>query len=137
MIARKHVRILTAAAILYSAISIFFYYPFIIPYTNELITDKKMVYTKFVDSSIDYGQADSSITGFIAANPGYKIQSPVPDTGKYAVVMSQVVNNYLRKDNPYNWYQKMKPKGLYRYVVLLYDIKQDDLIKAGFSPGKR
>jgi hypothetical protein len=134
--AKKQFKIMTAVAITYSFISIAFYYPFIIPYTNEMITDKKMVYTKFVDSSIDYGQADSSITDFISANPGYKSKSPVPDTGKYAIVMSQVVNTYLRKENPYNWYQKLKPKGLYRYVVLLYDVKQEDLVDAGFAVKK-
>ncbi|HEX8332240.1 MAG TPA: glycosyltransferase family 39 protein [Segetibacter sp.] len=137
LLVKKQLKILAAVAIVYSLISMSFYYPFIIPYTNELITDKKMVFTKFVDSSIDYGQADSSITDFIAVNRGYKIKSPVPDTGKYAIVMSQVVNTYLRKENPYNWYQKLKPKGLYRYVVLLYDVKQEDLINAGFATRKR
>jgi hypothetical protein len=51
--------------------------------------------------------------------------------------MAQAVNNYLRNNNPYNWYQKLKPKGLYRYVILLYDIKEEDLIKAGLRQQKK
>jgi hypothetical protein len=135
--ARFAVKALAAGAVVYTFISVALYYPFIIPYTNEFVGDKKMVFTKFIDSSIDYGQSDSSIAKFVANNAGYKLASPVPDTGKYAVVMAQAVNNYLRNNNPYNWYQKLKPKGLYRYVILLYDIKEEDLIKAGLRQQKK
>lgn len=130
--AKFQYKLLAASAVVYTFITVAIYYPFLIAYTNEFSGDKKMIYTKFIDSSIDYGQSDSSISRFVIANPEYKIASKTPAPGKYAVVMAQVVNNYLRKDNPYNWYQKMKPKGLYRYVILLYDIKEEDLKKAGF-----
>jgi hypothetical protein len=135
--ARFAVKALAAGAVVYTFISVALYYPFIIAYTNEFVGDKKMVFTKFIDSSIDYGQSDSSIAKFVANNAGYKLASPVADTGKYAVVMAQAVNNYLRNNNPYNWYQKLKPKGLYRYVILLYDIKEEDLIKAGLRQQKK
>lgn len=129
---KLYFKIIAGAAVAYTFLSVAFFYPHLIPYTNEFITDKKMAYEKFVDSSIDYGQSDLSINDFIAAHPEYKVASTVPDTGKYAVTMGWVINNYLRNNNPYMWYQKIKPAGLYRYVILLYDVKQEDLIKAGY-----
>ena len=115
-----------------SLLALFFYYPYIIPYTNAFAGSKKKVYTKMMDSGIDYGQSDSSVNGFIASHPGYKQQSAVPATGKYAIPMAHVVSTILWDKNPYKWYQKIEPTGLYRNVVLLYDINEEDLRKAGF-----
>lgn len=120
-------QVVAGCAIAYTFISVGVYYPYIIPYTNELAGDKKLVYKKIIDSSMDYGQSDSSVNVFIAAHPAYKKPTAVPDTGKVAATMAQVVNTDLREQNPCRWLQKLQPKGLYRYVVLLYDVKEKDL----------
>jgi hypothetical protein len=126
-------KVLTGTAIAYPIISLAVYYPYIIPYTNEFVSNKKMVYRKIWDSSIDYGQSDSSIKKFVAEHPEYKRASAVPDTGKYAVLMGEMVNTYLRNANPYKWYQAFEPNGQYRYVVLLFDIRKEDLQNAYFG----
>lgn len=126
-------QISTAGAVVYSFISVAAYYPYIIPYTNEFINDKKMVYKKIGDSSIDYGQADLSVTDFIKDHREFKEASSSPAIGKFAVPMNSVLDLYLKNKSPYKWYQKLQPKGLYQYVILLYDIKQEDLIKAGLK----
>src|SRR5205085_10886819 len=81
--ARLQYKLLAAGAIAYSFISVAIYYPYIIPYTNEFVSNKKTVYKKILDSSIDYGQADESVSTFIATHPCYKKASSLPDTGKY------------------------------------------------------
>lgn len=126
-------KIFVGLAVVYSIGSVMLYYPFIIPYTNEFAGDKKMVYTKLMDSNIDYGQSDSSVNGFIAAHPGYRKASSIPQQGRYALPMAQVVGTMQWNNNPYSWYQKIKPVGLYRNVILLYDIKDTDLQSAGLS----
>jgi hypothetical protein len=128
--AKPKYKLAVAACILYTFISVGVYYPFIIPYTNEFVTNKKMIYKKISDSSIDYGQSDSSVVRFVANNPGYNVATAIPTPGKYAVPMAIVLNTYLRDKNPYNWYRELEPKGLYRYVILLYDINEADLRKA-------
>jgi hypothetical protein len=130
-------KILTGVAIAYTFISVAFYYPYLIPYTNEFITNKKTLYRKIYDSSVDYGQSDSSLNSFIAKHPQYKKASPVPDTGKYAVLMGQVINTYFREANPYRWYQRFEPTGQSKFVILTFDIKEDDLVKAGLKGGRR
>ena len=132
--AKPTYKLLLGGAVVYTFISVATYYPYIIPYTNEFIGDKKTVYRKIMDSSIDYGQSDSSVSSFIAAHPGYKAESPFPAPGKYAVPMDHVLNGHLKDKNsynPYEWYQKLEPSGLHRNVVLLFDITEEDLEKAG------
>jgi hypothetical protein len=126
-------RIIASAAIAYSLITVAIYYPYIIPYTNEFIRDKKTVYRKIWDSSVDYGQSDSTARLFVAAHPEYKRASPVPDTGKYAVLMGEMMDTHLRNSNPYRWYQAIEPKEHLKYVLLLFDIRKEDLEKADWK----
>ncbi len=123
-------KLLTGAAIAYAFITLFIYYPYIIPYTNEFITNRKTVYKKIWDSSVDYGQSDSSIHVFIKQHPGYKRATTNPDTGRYAVVMGEMNNTFTRNANPYKWYRALAPKGHSRYVILLFDISKQDIEKA-------
>ncbi len=115
----------------YSLLSVFLYYPYIIPYTNAFAGDKKKVYTKMIDSSIDYGQSDSSVNEYVAAHPEFKKPSATPVPGKYAIPMAHVISTNLWDKNPYNWYQKIEPIGLYRNVVLLYEVKEEEVEKLG------
>ncbi len=124
-------KMLTAGAVAYTFISVAMYYPYIIPYTNEFIINKKTVYTKILDSSIDYGQSDSDAATFIASHPGYKKLSSIPAPGKYAITMDLLLNSNWREKISYTWYQKLEPADVYHYVILLYDIKDEDLVKAG------
>lgn len=129
--APKGWRLATAAVILYAFISVGSYYPYLIAYTNELIPDKKFAYKIIVDSSLEYGQSDSGVQDYIQMHPEYKGPVSTPDTGKFAVVVDDVVNLYWREKNRYNWYQKLEPTGVFRYVVLLYHVKEKDLVDAG------
>jgi hypothetical protein len=118
---------------LYTFITVACYYPFIIPYTNEFITNKKTVYRKIFDSSIDYGQSDSSLGGFLAKHPDYKAATLQPSTGKYAVLMKQIFNTYQPFSNKYKWYRAMEPESNYRYTILLFNISKQDLERANYS----
>ena len=90
-----------------------------------------------LDSSIDYGQSDSSVNKYIIDHPEYNQPSAQPTTGKFVIPMGHIANTRLQNRNPYLWYQKMEPTGLYRNVILLYDIKQQDLINAGYINEKK
>jgi hypothetical protein len=100
------------------------YYPDLIPYTNELMVDKTKVYETMMDSSIDYGQSDSSATLFLRTNTEYKIPSSTPTSGKFIVSMYQYVEQLKRGDTSLNWLiKKHAPVGLLKHVYLQYDVK--------------
>ncbi len=130
-------KIATTALILYSFISVGLYYPYIIPYTNEFIANKKIVYKIMMDSSIDYGQSDSSVNKYLIDHQEYNKPTIQPTTGKFVIPIRHIVNTRLQDKNPYLWYQKMEPTGLHRNIILLYDIKQQDLINAAYATDKK
>ena len=113
-------KIFAGALITYAFISVALYYPFIIAYTNEFIIDKKIVYKKIADSSVNYGQSDSSINIFLRQHPEYRAASAIPVTGKFIVGMNQICDTYMPEQNKYKWYYGLKPTGHYRYVNILF-----------------
>ncbi len=128
---RKKVFEITAyAAIIFSIFSMISYYPDLLPYTNELIGNKKAVYKKVMDSSIDYGQSDSIAKNFILQNEGYKMCSEMPDTGHYLVSMRELAFSKMNKQKDISWFNKFQPIGLFQHVFLLYFISEDDLKKS-------
>jgi hypothetical protein len=124
---------LSYAAIAYTFVTIIIYYPHLIPYTNEFISNKKTVYKKIHDSSIDYGQSEGYIHAFLSDHPEYNKASADPEPGKYAVVLGDVFNTYLKNRNVYKWYLAFEPKAHYRYTILLFDITKEDIEQADFS----
>lgn len=131
--AAKFWQVSVAILVLYTFITVACYYPYLIPYTNEFITNKKTVYRKIFDSSIDYGQSDSSLGGFLAKHPDYKAATIQPSTGKYAVLIKQMFNTYQPFSNTYKWYRAMEPKDHYRYTILLFNITERDLKLANYA----
>jgi len=126
-------KVAAAIAVAYTFITVAMYYPYIISYTNEFLTDKKMVYKITVDSSIDYGQSDSSVNDFIKLHPSYKTASPVTAVGKFVLPINHMLNRDKNGNRLYEWYQSIEPKAVYKYVILLYDIQEEDLKKAGYK----
>ena len=111
----------------YSLITTAIYFPFIIPYTNEMIGDKKNVHSKMLDTSIDYGQSDFSVNIFLQENPGYVKPTSSPASGKFVIPMRNVFNNPSRGNHDYDWLRRYNPKRLYRNVILIYEINEQDL----------
>lgn len=120
----KWKKIIFVLLISINVVSVATYYPDIIPYTNELLTDKKKVHRYLYDTSIDYGQADSSFRTFIKANPGYTFAPKEAAPGKFIVPARFVMDKWDPLTIQYNWLQQYKPIGHYRYVYLLYDVKE-------------
>ena len=122
-----------AGMVAYTFITVALYYPFIIPYTNEFETNKQTVYRKIYDSSIDYGQSDSSLSQFLKEHREYQPATVNPSTGKHAVLMKQMFNTYLPESGNYKWYLALEPVWNYRYTILLFNITKQDLEQADFT----
>jgi hypothetical protein len=57
--------------ILYQLISVSTYFPHFLPYTNEFILNKKMVYKKIADTNIEYGEGRKFLNKFLNMNSGF------------------------------------------------------------------
>jgi hypothetical protein len=118
-------RFVTAAMGLYMIVSSAIYFPWLIAYTNEFITDKKTVFRKIKDSSIDYGQNVQQLGKFRIKHPGYSLAIPGPKPGKYIVPAYQLIN-YTHRENA-SWLGNFEPSAHYQYSMFLFNISEADI----------
>jgi uncharacterized protein (TIGR03437 family) len=62
-------KILLVGCLVYAAISVGSYFPNMISYFNEIVTDRRMAYRYLADSNLEWGQADWVVGRFLARNP--------------------------------------------------------------------
>ena len=123
--------VLFYVAIILHGISLFYYWPNLIAYTNELIWNKTEVYKKFRDSSLDYGQTDQLLNDFLISNPEYKLPTSKPDTGYFVITTYKLISKYNDPAHQVYWLeQNFKPYTHHNFTLLVFHITNDDLIKA-------
>ena len=118
-------RSITIAFLGYAFISTALFFPWLISYTNEFITDKKTVFRKLKDSSIDYGQNSSQLQKFIKDNPGLSPLTNMPAPGKYIVSAFHLIN-YKDRYNA-SWLTKFEPVSHYQYSMFIFNISEADI----------
>ncbi len=62
-------KLLLVGCLLYVAVSVGSYFPHMIPYFNEILTDRKMAYRFLADSNLDWGQDAWVVGRFLKSNP--------------------------------------------------------------------
>lgn len=109
---------------IFMIISVAKFYPDLIPYTNEFIENKQLVYEKIMDTGIDYGQSRKIAKDFLINNPNYTTPSATPHQGNYLVSMREIVLYKMYNDTTLNWLVKnYKPVGLVNHVYLKYKVE--------------
>ena len=128
----------------YLVISVMSYFPYYIPYFNELVWDRKQAYKILADSNIDWGQTSKQAREFKAKHPDACLEEGLwriktyrdkhmeeylhpefPDSGLLAVN----VNNYVGIQHPqrYKWLRdNYKPIGQVAYALLIFNISPRD-----------
>ncbi len=120
----------------YLFVSVATYFPHLIPYTNELLIDKKKVYRYINDSGIDYGQSEWYLKDYLLAHPEVKYAPAQPSAGKFIVRINELCNWWQARPNHHLWLWQLQPVGHYKHVFLLYDISIADLENAGLLNDK-
>ena len=111
----------------YVVATFYFYFPNLISYTNEFITDKKTAYKTFADSNLDFGQGWFTIEQYLKKHPDVKLASEEPAAGKFAVGINDFLD--LNRTGKYAWLSKFKPDSHIRHCFLLFTIRPEDLTK--------
>lgn len=120
-------RNLSFALLLYMIVSVAFYFPHLLPYTNEFITDKSTAFRKLKDGSLDYGQNTASYQQFISSNKEYQVPPSSPSPGKYIVKASRLQDHKLLPDH--SWLNNFTPVGHYQFSMFLFHITEADIAK--------
>ena len=78
-------RVLLSGCLLWTVISVGTYFPHMIPYFNEILTDRKMAYRLLADSNLDWGQDSWEVQTFLQNNSDVVLNPPQPVAGRILV----------------------------------------------------
>ena len=114
----------TGILAVYSLAGFYFYFPNLISYTNEFISNKTNAYKIMADASLDYGQGYYALEKYIAKHPDVKIATHEPQQGKIVIGLNDFVDLY--GTDKFEWLKKYKPVGHVNYCYLLFDVPIDN-----------
>jgi ABC-type multidrug transport system fused ATPase/permease subunit len=78
-------KLLLVGCLLYVAVSVGSYFPHMIPYFNEILTDRKLAYRFLADSNLAWGQDAWVVDRFLKCNPDVILDPPHRVTGRVLV----------------------------------------------------
>jgi hypothetical protein len=117
------------ALCVYLVVSVLSYYPYYIPYFNELVWDRTQSYKYLADSNIQWGQSRNEFQQYLDTHPDTVIAPGKIQAGKFVVDP----NNLLGLNEPrgkYAWLRNnFEPVGTIAYSYLIYDISAQDVAK--------
>jgi multisubunit Na+/H+ antiporter MnhF subunit len=111
---------LLIACVVYTAVSVASYFPHMIPYFNEIVTDRRMAYRYLADSNLDWRQDRDIVAAFLEKNPSVKLDPPEPVTG-WVLVRANLLAGVSPKKADY-WLRErsLKPVRHVAYAHFLF-----------------
>jgi hypothetical protein len=105
-------------------VSVFSYFPHFLPYTNELIIDKKMVYKKIADTNICYGEGRKYLEKYLSANPGaiYMPGNVVP--GMIVMEINEMLDLDISTVGKYDWVSGLIPVDHIHSQYLVFNVSK-------------
>jgi hypothetical protein len=121
----RHTKWLALLIILYFTASYYYFFPNLISYSNELVTDKKNAYRVMADSNLDFGQGRDAVQKYFENHPGVCFPDTVPAKGIFAVGINDYLN--LKPGHKYEWTGRFKPFDHIYHCYLLIEVTDRDL----------
>ncbi len=113
-------KLLLAGCLVYAAISVGSYFPHMIPYFNEILTDRKMAWRFLADSNLDWGQDMWVVGRFLENNPDVILNPPSRVTGRILVSANFVAGVRPPGANYFVRTEGLKPVAHVGYGHLLF-----------------
>ena len=127
----KHIKYNSAVLLVlggWYAASWLYYFPHLLPYTNELVQPKKAVFNFTCDTNVDYCQNREHLLVFLKEHPDYTVFEGQLKPGKYVIEIRTLLYHVdFAKDARFQWLAKQTPAGHERFSLLLYEIDAADL----------
>lgn len=107
-------------------VSVLSYYPDLLPYMNELVTDRKMSYRILADSNLDWGQDNDQIDRYLEAHPEVIWEPERPTAGRILVGINWLDDVFKRHHD--TWLREhFRPVGQLHYSHLLFEVTPRDV----------
>jgi 4-amino-4-deoxy-L-arabinose transferase-like glycosyltransferase len=122
--------------VLWLGVSVASYYPYMIPYMNEWVFNRKLAYKIVADSNLDWGQNGRLVENFLKNNPDVISDPTAPVTGRILVSANRLVGVMEHPDdishsptpNQLLWLRCChEPVAHVGYAHLLFVVRASDL----------
>jgi hypothetical protein len=114
--------------ILYQLISVSTYFPHFLPYTNEFILNKKMVYKKIADTNVSYGEGNLFLLQYMEKHKDALFQVDTIIPGKIIMDVNSALGIYAPKPykpSDFSWVKDLVPNDHIHSQYLIYDISPE------------
>jgi len=106
-------------------VSVLLYFRDYIPYTNELVWDKKMAWQKVGAANLDFGQGGLILKDYLRDHPGLVPASSEARPGRQYIDVSNFLD--IWNLHRYDWLKPFRPVGHIAHYYLIFDISADQL----------
>jgi len=110
--------------IVYQCISVGLYFPHFLPYTNELITDKKMAYKKIADTNLCYGEGGKFLMEYRNRHPEASYLPEKISPGKIVMEVNEMLNLNIATMGKYDWVRGLTPSGHIQSQYLIFEVSR-------------
>lgn len=116
-----------AGLLAYLVVSVFSYYPYYLPYFNELVWDRRFAYRYLADSNLDWDQGQLALIRYLQANPQADFDPGTITAGKIVVAPNALVG-VTTDPQQYAWLRdNFSPKEVIAFEYLVYDISTQEV----------
>jgi hypothetical protein len=120
---------LSVALAAYLVVSTSLYFPYYIPYFNEIVWDKTQTYKYLSDSNLDWGQGQIYLDEYLSAHPDAVYSPDHVQSGTLVVSGSDLVG-ILEDPNRYAWLREnFEPVDTVAYTYFIYQISPQEIAK--------
>lgn len=111
---------LLAGCILYVAVSVGSYFPHMIPYFNEILTDRKLAYRFLADSNLDWKQDTWEVERFLHNHPDVILEPKERVAGRILVSGDLLAGVWPRKADYFLRLERLQPVAQVGYGHFLF-----------------
>lgn len=116
---------LSNIAVLYLVASTFSYFPYYLPYFNEIVWNRAYAYKYLADSNLDWGQGSQAMAEYLMNNPDVSYPTRYVRPGRFIVSINDLVG--IKDPEVYAWLREnFEPIGHVAYSNLLFEISPDE-----------
>jgi len=114
----------SGVAITWQAIAVLWWFPHFLPYTNELLPDKKMVYRTIADTNICYGEGRFYLESYLANHPSAVVNPGKPVAGTVIIEINELVSQNIKTMHQHDWALGLLPSDHIHSQYLVFDISK-------------
>ena len=120
---------LSVVLVVYLVASVLSYFPYYIPYFNEIVWDKTQTYKYLSDSNLDWGQGQIYLDEYLSEHPDAVYSPDHIQAGTLVVGGSDLVG-ILENPDRYAWLRNhFEPVDTVAYTYFVYRVSPQEIIK--------